>query len=99
MCKVRRIIELPPAPAISGYVGILRQLCDHCEVRSAKPVLNSEPNDDNQRRAFCVRWIGSLGACSPRKLMKNKATHRGRVTVALPSEFAVGDDMFPAYRS
>lgn len=50
-----------------------------------------------------------LGACSPRKLMKNKATHRGRVTVALPSEFAVGDDMFhstgdaetipPAYRS
>jgi hypothetical protein len=26
--------------------------------------------------------------------MKNKATHRGRVTVALPSEFAVGDDMF-----
>jgi hypothetical protein len=52
------------------------------------------PNDDDQRRAFCVRWIGWLGACSPRKLMKNKATHRGRVTEALPSEFAVGDDMF-----
>jgi hypothetical protein len=51
---------------------------------------------------FRASWLAALDDFSnwlalglpPAKAHKNKATHRGRVTVALLSEFAVGDNMF-----